>query len=134
MNFTSRPMSMRNRGHPQQCRSVSYTVQSVTFYQIDISIATQDINLLQKEFVIAKHNLLSFEIGLITLKDNICFKWIYLFGTKWCFYSVQTYTFVVHNLALYWPCWLGGAKDDFACWLSALTVIMVMVHNTMLSV
>ena len=31
---------------------------------------------------------------------------------------VWTYTFVVHNVALYW---LGGAHDDFSCSLSATT-------------
>ena len=35
---------------------------------------------------------------------------------------------VVHNVALYW---LGGPQDDFACLLSALTMV---VHNMMLSV
>ncbi len=42
--------------------------------------------------------------------------------------SVLTYTLVVHNIAWYW---LGGVQDNFACWLSTLTV---MVHNTRLSV
>ena len=42
--------------------------------------------------------------------------------------SVLMQTLVVHNIALYW---LGGAQDDFACLLSALTVMM---RDTMLSV
>ncbi len=45
----------------------------------------QDIYLPQKEFAIAKHNLLSFQIVGITLNGIICFKKIYLFGTKWRF-------------------------------------------------
>ncbi len=41
--------------------------------------------------------------------------------------SVPTYTFVVHNAALYG---LSGAQDDFACSLS----IFIMVYNAVLSV
>ncbi len=47
--------------------------------------STQDIYLLQSEFVIAKQNFLSCQIVVITLNGIICFKKIYLFGTKWCF-------------------------------------------------
>ena len=45
-----------------------------------------------------------------------------------CSCTIPTYTLVVHSVALYW---LGGAQEDFACSLSAPSM---MVHNTMLSV
>ena len=50
-------------------------VSNTYIYLIQSNIdATQDIYLLQKEFVIAKHNLLSFQIVPITLTDIISFK------------------------------------------------------------
>ena len=56
--------------------------------------AMKDTYLLQSEFVVGKHILLLFQIVPVTLNCIICFKQIYLFGTKWRFLQCRHFSIV----------------------------------------